>query len=473
MRVTFAYLETLGTGPGDSTRLAADLPLGLATVRAYAQRRPRLRGRLAAANRTVPGRLAPREAARRILAASPDLAAFGVYLWNIEETTRLCRELKRQAPGTTVVVGGPEVPRAPADLRAFLRERPCVDIAVSGEGEEAFAEALEGRLGGGRLGGIPGLGLRERGSVTAAEPRPGVASLAGIPGPFAAGAAAVRPGARGMLCVEGSRGCPFACSYCDFLSGTHKLRLFPLERVRAELDALWDAGFRGSVCFTDAMLNARKDRALDLFRLMRRHDLEYQLELKPELFDDELIAALGRVRRVFVSLGIQSVNPKALKNMNRGLDLARAARNIRGLAARPNIRVRLELILGLPGDDHESFKRTLDWALPFAPRADLTLYDLSVLPNAPLAAQRGRFGLRTDGRGVVLSSTGFSAADMARSSRLFAAYRHLRGAPGCWPGFERVLRGGTARPSEALEKIAQRLISAGRLPKGRIYGTEA
>lgn len=472
MRVTFAYVETLGTGPNDSTRLAADLPLGLATVRAYAEGRRALKGRLVCANRSIAGAVPAEKAASEVLKTSPDLAAFGVYLWNHEATLRVCRALKRRSPRTTIVLGGPEVPREPAALRAFLSGRPSVDAAVSGEGEEAFADLLEARLRGGRPRGIPGIGLREGRRTFAAVPRPGVSSLARVPGPFVSGAVAAEPAAMGMVCVEGSRGCPFSCAYCDFLAGTRRLRQFPLERVRGELDALWAAGFRGSVCFTDAMLNARKDRALDLFRLMRRRDFEYQLELRPELFDEETVDALARVRRVFVSLGVQSANPVALRNVDRRFDLERAGRNIRSLLRRPNIRLRLEFILGLPGDDYESFKRTMDWALPFAPDARLTLYDLAVLPNAPLAARRERLGIRTGRRGVVLSAAGFSAADMARSSRLFAAYRYLRDTPGCWDGFEKLLRRGDVRPSDALEKVVGRLTASGKLPKGRVFGIE-
>ncbi|MCX8003820.1 MAG: cobalamin-dependent protein, partial [Burkholderiaceae bacterium] len=49
------------------------------------------------------------EMAERLLALGPRIVGFGVYIWNVEETTRLVAVLKRVAPQVTVVVGGPEV----------------------------------------------------------------------------------------------------------------------------------------------------------------------------------------------------------------------------------------------------------------------------------------------------------------------------------------------------------------------------
>ena len=45
----------------------------------------------------------------RLLALAPRIVGFGVYIWNVEETTRVIAQLKRVAPEVIVVVGGPEV----------------------------------------------------------------------------------------------------------------------------------------------------------------------------------------------------------------------------------------------------------------------------------------------------------------------------------------------------------------------------
>src|SRR5687768_12838953 len=44
-----------------------------------------------------------------ILARSPHIVGVGVYIWNIEQGTKLVADLKRVRPEIIVIVGGPEV----------------------------------------------------------------------------------------------------------------------------------------------------------------------------------------------------------------------------------------------------------------------------------------------------------------------------------------------------------------------------
>ena len=68
----------------------------------------------------------------------PWLVGFTCYLWNIERTLWIARELKRRRPETHVVLGGPEIT---AD-NAWVLEHDAYDFAVIGEGEQTFANLL-------------------------------------------------------------------------------------------------------------------------------------------------------------------------------------------------------------------------------------------------------------------------------------------------------------------------------------------
>jgi hypothetical protein len=39
----------------------------------------------------------------------PAFVGLSLYLWNVERTLHLAREIKRRSPGTKILVGGPEV----------------------------------------------------------------------------------------------------------------------------------------------------------------------------------------------------------------------------------------------------------------------------------------------------------------------------------------------------------------------------
>src|SRR5690606_11038070 len=71
----------------------------------------------------------------RVLARRPRIVGLGVYIWNVDECTRLAAQLARVAPEVTVVVGGPEVSHE-TDEQAICT---LADHVVTGAGELAFA----------------------------------------------------------------------------------------------------------------------------------------------------------------------------------------------------------------------------------------------------------------------------------------------------------------------------------------------
>ena len=75
----------------------------------------------------------------RIYLLRPRVAAFSVNIWNLHFTLELADRLKKVAPGTVIVLGGPEAGAAAAELMAV---EPAIDYIVRGEGEETFRELL-------------------------------------------------------------------------------------------------------------------------------------------------------------------------------------------------------------------------------------------------------------------------------------------------------------------------------------------
>ena len=76
----------------------------------------------------------PADIVERILAAAPRIVGFGVYIWNVEETTRVVAQLKCVAPEVTVVVGGPEVSHEVEEQRVCS----LADHVITGWGDLAL-----------------------------------------------------------------------------------------------------------------------------------------------------------------------------------------------------------------------------------------------------------------------------------------------------------------------------------------------
>src|SRR5688572_31262066 len=51
----------------------------------------------------------PLDIAEVLLAREPKILGFGVYIWNVTETTEVVAAIKRVRPDITIILGGPEV----------------------------------------------------------------------------------------------------------------------------------------------------------------------------------------------------------------------------------------------------------------------------------------------------------------------------------------------------------------------------
>ena len=64
------------------------------------------------------------------------------HLWSLEYNLRLSGIIKRAAPDSLTIHGGPSTPSYPRACEELLRHHPEVDYAVCGEGERVLAELL-------------------------------------------------------------------------------------------------------------------------------------------------------------------------------------------------------------------------------------------------------------------------------------------------------------------------------------------
>ena len=80
----------------------------------------------------------------KLLALEPKIIGFGVYIWNVDELTRIVALLKRVAPQVTVVLGGPEVSHETGE-QEIIR---LADYVITGWGDITFPRLCEQLLHG-------------------------------------------------------------------------------------------------------------------------------------------------------------------------------------------------------------------------------------------------------------------------------------------------------------------------------------
>jgi radical SAM superfamily enzyme YgiQ (UPF0313 family) len=346
----------------------------------------------------------------------PWLVGFTCYLWNIERTLWVARELKRRRPDVRIVLGGPEVTHD----NAWVLDTPDYDFAVVGEGEQTFAQLLLGLLGDdvppvpvpGLFVPPPGLGPRFHPSRRPA-PRAPLPDLNLLGSPYLAGI--LDAADEEMLLLETSRGCRFRCKFCYYWKSYDKTYYLADEALRASLRHAADRGAR-EVFLLDPTLNQRKGFD-DLLRLLAEENpggrFTYFAELRAEGVTEETARLLRAANFTEVEVGLQSIAPEAMALMDRKNNLRAFERGVRAML-REGIRVKVDLIIGLPGDDVASVRRGLHYLRDNGLGGDLQAFNLSVLPGTPFREEAAELGLVHQPRPpyYVLKTPRLSGADL-------------------------------------------------------------
>lgn len=348
-----------------------------------------------------------------LLALQPRIVGIGVYIWNVEECTRVVALLKQVAPRITVVVGGPEVSFETGAQRICA----LADHVITGWGDVTFAQLARQVLD----------GAATPGKVIAGAQPP----LRELALPYAL--YTDEDIEKRFLYVEASRGCPFRCEFC--LSALDRTAWpFDLDAFMAELETLHARGAR-NFRFVDRTFNlkvAAGRRILEFFLSRLDHRTFLHFELIPDHLPEALKQAIARFPpgALHFEIGIQTWNPDVQARISRRQDNAAAEANIRWLREQSNALMHVDLIAGLPGEDLASFGRGFDRLHALRPH-EIQVGILKRLRGAPIDRHTASAQLRfnPDPPYNVLATDCIGFTDMQRVSR-FARYWELAGNSG-------------------------------------------
>jgi len=166
------------------------------------------------------------------------------------------------------------------------------------------------------------------------------------------------------MAVQSSRGCPFNCDFCDItkLMG-RKPRLKTVTQITAELDKLYELGWRGNVFFVDDNFIGNKVGIMPILKAVlawqekRDYPFQFYTEASVNLArETELMRVMVAAGFNMVFLGIESPNGEALatsakaQNVGRKMStkqfLLESIRTIQGAG----LEVSGGFIVGLDGD---------------------------------------------------------------------------------------------------------------------------
>lgn len=343
----------------------------------------------------------------QIVACDADVVAFSVYLWNRVATLELVACLKQVNPALKIVLGGPEV----SFEDAGFFDRVPVDVLICGEGEIPLRHLLCAWQAGVEPQLLPGLRTKQQSQPNGQSL---LTDLDQLPSPFANRLVDLT---RGLVYYESSRGCPYDCSFCMSALDA-QVRSFSLPRIFADLQLLLDQHVK-QIKFVDRTFNFDNQRSREIFRFILQHNRSshFHFEIGAHLLDVATLQLLATVPPgVFqFEIGVQSSLPETLARVSRRASLDRLAENVRQLSSVGNIRLHLDLIAGLPGENYRQFLQSLDWTAALAPQ-HLQIEPVKLLPGAPLRQQAELLALRFDPNPPysILHSTDLDYAELER-----------------------------------------------------------
>ena len=310
-----------------------------------------------------------------ILALNPRIVGIGVYIWNVAIATQVVADLKRIRPDVIIVLGGPEVSYE-TDQQQICQ---LADFTIQGEADLAFADLCSQLLEGRRpLLRTIAAGLPEFSRLTLPYDLYDDRDLA-----------------ERVVYIEASRGCPFKCEFC-LSSLDIPVRNVPLEQFLAAMGKLLDRGLR-QFKFVDRTfnLNLNISKSILQFFLTR---YEPGLFLHFEMIPDRLPEALRELIRQFppaalqFEVGIQTFNSEVAARISRRQDNDRLADNLKFLREQTGVHVHADLIVGLPGEDIESFGRGFDRLVAMKPQ-EIQVGMLKRLRGTPIVRHDADWGM--------------------------------------------------------------------------------
>lgn len=309
----------------------------------------------------------------------PYMVAFSVCIWNHQLSLAVARLIKQRWPKCLIVFGGPQITQA---------DKSYCDYIIKEEGEKKYAQLLA--------------------SLCNSNIDCSSHNLNNYLSPYTLGlydeTLKKYPNLTFQAIIETNRGCPFTCSFCYWGQGFEekKVRHHDLEYVKAE--ATWIGKNKIKYIFLADANFGMYERDQDVARIYAEVKEKYGYPEKIRVCygknKEENVYKTAKILHEAglakaVTLAKQSHSEKALEAISRSNIKLSTYNSLALRYHNGGMATYTELILGLPGETLESFKKGLDEIA--ATPTQLFVYHCTLLPNTPMAdpAYIEKYGIKT------------------------------------------------------------------------------
>jgi radical SAM superfamily enzyme YgiQ (UPF0313 family) len=325
---------------------------------------------------------------KRIIDWQPDVICATLYLWNVERTLRILRQIKTIRPQVAIICGGPEV----SHDHPFLFKAPIADAFVVGEGEGVLQDVVRAILHEGARPDFKQTAWRIGDKYIFGKGETPVLELNEVLPP--AKDQGWRPDSLGMAYMETGRGCPMRCSYCRYPQMRRRPTYLKPEEVLERVKILKRRG-ANQIRFIDPTFNANPGfkQILDGLKIINKQgSIRFFGEIHADDLDDDEIAGLAAAGFTEIEVGVQSKDREVLRVIHRPIGIEGIEKNIK-LMTQAGIRVTVDLMYGLPLQRLEDVTSSLLWARQFK-KSHIQCMQTLLLPGTELRKFRDRWAVK-------------------------------------------------------------------------------
>lgn len=319
---------------------------------------------------------------------NPFMVLFSCSVWNMEYNKTLAAKIKRSFPGCYIVFGGHNI----SPDGKTMEDLSYVDFLTHRFGEEP----TEGIL----LNLAEGKPFDETANISFRTPDGKVITThyesqtgTDYPSPYLEGVfdEILKDDISFSGLFESNRGCPNSCSFCDWSSLKDKVRLFPIERVYAEIDWFVKNKIEYIYCTDGNFCLFDRDADIADYVVSCKEKYGYPQIFKAFFTKNRFNFVFDVSTRFFNSgldkaktISFQSLNPVVLKNIGRRNISTDMFRDLMKKYDELNISTFSELILGLPGETYTSFCQGVNTLIENGQHYAINIYPCEILPNAEM-----------------------------------------------------------------------------------------
>jgi radical SAM superfamily enzyme YgiQ (UPF0313 family) len=292
-----------------------------------------------------------------LLTYRPQVVGLSCMTWQYATGLKLSRLVRYLLPEARIVLGGYHATLMYREIGAST-EAAAIDYLIRGEGEAAFAALVRALESGAPLTEIPSLSHRVDGRFVHNPPGE-LLDLNRLALPIRD----KRRLTRGYHIMnhrcevmETSRGCTRNCNFCSIRHMYGRaFRPFPLERILADIDAIYHRSRTRWIFVTDDNMVLDPERVLTLCEAIaargyRNLNFVVQADCTTMARNEAMVRAMSRAGFRSVFLGIENASPANLKSARKG-DIVDDSRKAVALCQRYGIMVVGGMIFGFPDDD--------------------------------------------------------------------------------------------------------------------------